>query len=214
MHATLSRSVKLTRLGRRLVVCAILALLTRRARVAASAGPDAPVVRSPDARSMSAASAWFEGEGEKAENAVRGSACGVPLAHVASAFVIEAPDSNATTVIYLISKPVTCLDLSFSGWDRAITSGATVLELKVFGKTPGSFAVGVEPATSRRVAAVECTRTLVGQHTEGAQARGGWVALDTLSPSASATGRFALDFDGSQLSGKFDAEFCPGGHEP
>jgi hypothetical protein len=43
--------------------------------------------------------------------------------------VIESPDSDTTTVIYLLSKPVRCVDLSFSGWDRALGTGSSVLEL-------------------------------------------------------------------------------------
>src|SRR5580698_11022514 len=71
-------------------------------------------------------------------NVLGGSIDGVPFTS-AMALWIESPDMESTTVIYLLSKPVRCLDLSFSDWDRHLPGGTTFLELTFFGHSPGTF---------------------------------------------------------------------------
>jgi hypothetical protein len=43
---------------------------------------------------------------------------------------------------------------------------------------------------------------------------GGWITVDSLSPFGPAVGSFALTFGAGQLTGRFNAAFCAGGHEP
>jgi len=208
----LPRSVKLTRLGRRVLVCAILFVLTRKARQVATSAHDAPVVPAPAA--TQAPEPPVEGVGAKVENVVAGVACGAPFSHVSSALRIESPDSNATTVIYLLSNPVTCVDLSFAGWDRTVIQGTTVLELKVFGKTPGTYRVGEGPVNAR-VAAVECSRN-AGRRAHRRGALDGGLGQPRYAVSVVLP---RLDISRStsrevHVTGTFDATFCPGGHEP
>jgi hypothetical protein len=146
-------------------------------------------------------------------NTIAGSAGGAPFPQVAASFVIESPDSDATTVIYLLSKPARCLDLSFSGWDRTIPKNTLILELKILGKAPGSFLVVTTPDLSLREGSAEWSRTAEAQPVE-VRSTGGWITLDALSPRRPAKGSFMLEFGRDRLTGKFNAAFCAGGHEP
>jgi hypothetical protein len=147
------------------------------------------------------------------QNTIAGSVGGVPFPQVAAAFVIESPDSDATTVIYLLSKPARCLDLSFSGWDRTIARGTSILELKVLGKAAGSFLVVTAPTLSLREGSADWTRTGEPQPVE-VRSTGGWITLDSLSTRGPATGTFSLELGRDRLTGTFNAAFCAGGHEP
>jgi hypothetical protein len=155
-----------------------------------------------------------DANGADEDGTVAGSAGGAPFTRIASAFVIENPESEATTVIYLFSNPVRCLDLSFSGWDRTITKGTLVLELKLLGKTPGSFLAVSTPTPSMREAAAEWMRASADPPPIEVRSTGGWVTLDTLVARGPTTGTFALAFGRGQLTGGFKAAFCAGGHEP
>ena len=64
-----------------------------------------------------------------------------PFGTVATALWIGAADSAATTVVYLFNKSVTCAELSPAGWDARITDNTEVLELKMYGTAPASYAV-------------------------------------------------------------------------
>ncbi len=148
------------------------------------------------------------------QGTIAGAAGGTPFNRVAAAFVIESPDSDATTVVYLFSNPVRCLDLSFSGWDRAVSNGTLVLELKLLGKAPGTFLAVKDGALSVREATAEWMRTSADPPPVEVRSRGGFITLETLSARGPATGAFSLDFGASRLTGTFKAAFCPGGHEP
>jgi hypothetical protein len=147
------------------------------------------------------------------QNAIAGRAGGAPFTQIAAAFVIESPDSDATTVIYLLSKPARCLDLSFSGWDRTIAKGTLILELKVLEKAPGSFLVVTAPTLSLREGSADWMRTDEVRPVE-MRSTGGWITVDSLSPRGPATGTFSLEFGSDRLTGTFNAAFCAGGHEP
>jgi hypothetical protein len=151
---------------------------------------------------------------EQGPGTITGVAGGTPFTHVAAAFVIEGPESEATTVVYLFSNPVRCLDLSFSGWDRAVSNGTLVLELKLLGKAPGTFLVVTGSTLSVREAAVEWMRTSADPPPVEVRSKGGFITLETLSAGGPATGAFSLDFGASRLTGTFKAAFCAGGHEP
>jgi hypothetical protein len=190
--------------GRRFSVCAALFLL---------ACKDGPPKSEPEAGPAPPAQTEV-GDATEDESTIAGSAGGTSFTHVATAFVIESPESDGTTVIYLFSKPVRCLDLSFAGWDRTIARGTLVLDLRLLGKAPASFLVVTEPTLSSREAAAEWMRTSGDPPPVEVRSKGGWITLDTLSPGGPATGTFALDFGASRLSGSFKAAFCAGGHEP
>jgi hypothetical protein len=148
------------------------------------------------------------------QGTIAGAAGGTPFTHVAAAFVIESPDSDATTVVYLFSNPVRCLDLSFAGWDRAVSNGTLVLELKLLGKAPGTFLAVTTPTLSAREAAAEWMRTSADPPPVEVRSKSGFIRLETLSTRGPATGAFSLDFGASRLTGTFKAAFCAGGHEP
>jgi hypothetical protein len=148
------------------------------------------------------------------QSTIAGAAGGTPFTHVAAAFVIESPDSDATTVVYLFSNPVRCLDLSFAGWDRAVSKGTLVLELKLLGTAPGTFLAVTDRALSVREATAEWMRTSADPPPVEVRSKGGFIRLETLSARGPATGSFSLDFGASRLTGTFKAAFCAGGHEP
>lgn len=154
-----------------------------------------------------------DGTGE-GENAIAGLVGGAPFSDVATAFVIESPAAEATTVVYLSSTPLRCLDSSFAGWDHALAGGTMILELTVSGTTPGSFLVVTEPPLSPREGAAEWTRTSARGEPQEARSSGGWVTFDSLAPKGAAKGTFDLAFGTDHLKGKFGATFCPGGSEP
>jgi hypothetical protein len=46
------------------------------------------------------------------------------------------------------------------------------------------------------------------------RSQGGWITLDSIAGRGPARGSFLLEFGADRLTGKFDASFCPSGHEP
>jgi hypothetical protein len=190
--------------ARRLLACAALCLLAckdRRPPPSQEVAEVAPVLTPVE-----------DASGEPSR--IAGSAGGAPFTHVAAAFVIENPESDATTVVYLFSNPVRCLDLSFAGWDRTITNGTLVLELKLLGKAPGSFLAVTGPTLSTREGAAQWMRASADPPPIEVRSTGGWITLDTLVPGGHTTGTFSLHFGAGPLTGTFDAAFCAGGHEP
>jgi hypothetical protein len=191
--------------ARRLPVVALLAVLACKARdgsTSPSLPPPAPSKACADSRAADA------------ENTITGAVGGVAFTDIATAFVIESPDLDTTTVIYLLSKPARCLDLSFSEWDRLIATGTSVLELKLVGHAPGSFLAVTTPTLSPREAAAEWMRISAKGVANEVRSSGGRILLDSISPRGPATGSFALAFGGGQLTGRFNAAFCPNGYEP
>jgi hypothetical protein len=146
-------------------------------------------------------------------NVLGGSIDGVPFTS-AMALWIESPDMESTTVIYLLSKPVRCLDLSFSDWDRHLPVGTTFLELKFFGHSPGTFwAVNAEIPAPEQVV-VTYVKTFAGGTSNEIRASGGTVNLDAAAPRDSVSLNLSLAFGSHPLTGNVTALFCPGGHEP
>ena len=195
----------MTRVTPEVVVLAAFALLACKGHDANPA-PDLPLTALVHAR--------LDDGGARRENAIAGSAAGTAFTTVEAAFVIESPESYATTVIYLLSKPVRCVDLSFSEWERAIPDGTMVLELKVFGNAPGAFLTVTTTPHSPREATADWMRTTPRGAEKVIPSDGGWITIDSLSSHGPATGTFALDFGASQLAGTFNATFCANGHEP
>ncbi len=146
-------------------------------------------------------------------NVLGGSPDGMPFIS-ATAFRIETPDMESTTVIYLLSNPVRCLDLSFSDWDRHLPGGTTFLELKFFGNSRGTFwAVNAQVPAPKQVAVTYVKPSARGPSNE-VRASGGTVNLDAAPPREAVSLNLSLAFGSHQLTGKITALFCPGGHEP
>ncbi len=193
----------MTKIGRRLVVLSSFAALACKGRDASPA------------RSVPVSPLWFAGDsGWTGKSSIAGTVGGTGFAEVGTAFMIESPDSDASTVIYLLSKAVSCIDLSFSGWIDALESGTTVLELEVFCKVPGSFLVVTTPTPSWHQATASLSRTSANGASSEARSTGGWINLDSLSYRGVATGSFDLTFAKGRLTGEFEAAFCQNGHEP
>jgi hypothetical protein len=152
--------------------------------------------------------------GREGENSIAGSAGGTPFSQIAAAFVIENPESDLATVIYLLSKPVRCIDLSFAGWDRTITGGTLVLELKLLGKSPGTYLAVPSPTLFPGEGAAEWMRTSSDPPPIEVRSQGGEITVDSLDPRGSTTGSFTLEFGKDRLKGNFNAAFCTNGHEP
>jgi hypothetical protein len=132
----------------------------------------------------------------------------------AAAFVIETPDDESTTVIYVFSRPVRCIDLSFAGWDMHLPGGTTFLELKVSGHVPGTvWAVQAERPAAGQVV-VTYARPFVGGDSREVRASGGTVTLAAIAARGPASLNLSLAFGGHALTGGLAALFCPGGHEP
>ncbi len=145
---------------------------------------------------------------------VTGSVGGAPFGSVATALWAGAADDPSTTVVYVFSKPVACSELTTPGWDTRITNGTSVLEMKSFGTTPGSYKVVTTLTPAPGEASVNYTlSSTMGTPKEDGSTMG-TVTLTTLTPSTSAKGSFTLTFGTSSISGSFDAVYCPGGHEP
>jgi hypothetical protein len=144
---------------------------------------------------------------------VTGSADGTSFTD-AAAFVIESPDVESTTVIYIFSKPVRCLDLSFSEWDRHLPRGTTFLALKINGPPQRQLnAVKTEtPGPGEAVA--NYARSAAPEIANETRATGGTVTLMAFVPRSYATVSFSLAFGRGPLIGDITAAFCPGGHEP
>jgi hypothetical protein len=152
--------------------------------------------------------------GVEKQSTIAGSVRGTPFDHVAAAFAIESPESEGTTVIYLTSPPLRCIDLSFSGWDRLTATGTLILQLKVLGKRPGRYLAVLPQTLSPGEGTAKWMRSERARVSSEEDAQGGWITIDTLSPRGRVSGSFAVDFSADRLAGSFDAEFCANGHEP
>ncbi len=145
---------------------------------------------------------------------ISGSADGSPFTTVATSYVIGAPDSTATTVVFVFSKPVTCAELGQSGWDRRIANAAQFLEIKFFGNAPGTFTAVTTVTPAPGEASVNYTLSSTSGTPNEIGSSGGTATLMSITSGASATGSFVLKFGTNALNGAFNAVFCPGGHEP
>lgn len=145
---------------------------------------------------------------------VTGSVGGAPFGTVATVLWAGAPDDPATTVVYVFSKPVECSELATPGWDTRITNGTSVLEMKSFGTTPGTYKVVSTLTPAPGEASVNYTLSSTTGTPKEDGSTGGTVTLTALTPNTSAKGSFMLTFASGPLTGTFDAVYCPGGHEP
>ncbi len=168
-----------------------------------------------EASALGNGGATATGAGPEAGGAgvLTGSADGTPFTN-AAAFVIESPDVEATTVIYVLSRPVRCVDLSFSEWDKRLPGETTFLELKFSGHAPGTFwAVETDVPSPGQVVATY-SRPSAGGASDDIRSTGGTVTLATIAPRDAASVSFSMAFGSHQMTGNLTALFCPGGHQP
>jgi hypothetical protein len=179
--------------------------------------PDGPPVAptsdasGPDADTPADAGPLPDGGGS---GTIAGAVDGAPFVTVATAFVGSTPDSAQTTVVFILSKAVSCAELATPGWDRRITDGTQLLELKIFGRNPGTFTAVTTVTPAPGEASVNYTLSSTSAVPKEVGASGGTVTLGNIGADGSATGSFALKFGASSLDGMFNAINCPGGHEP
>lgn len=151
---------------------------------------------------------------------VTGSANGTPFGTVATSLWIGAPDSAATTVVYVFSDPVDCATLGSPGWDGRIKDRTQVLEMKMFGTSPATYKVVTTATPAPGEASVNHTLSSAldgGKSDAGSvetPSKSGTVTLSALTATKSASGSFALVFGANNISGTYSAVFCPGGVEP
>jgi hypothetical protein len=160
-----------------------------------------------------AADALAMANAQPGSGVVTGSADGMPFTN-AAAFLIENPDLESTTVLYVFSTPVSCLDLSFSEWDRRLAKGTSFLELKISGRAQRQLPVEMTGAPGPGEAVARYARSAAPETSNETRATGGTIALMTFFPRSSATVSFSLAFGKNHLNGNVIAAFCPGGHEP
>lgn len=151
-------------------------------------------------------------------NSITGMVGGTTFTNAMSAYWIGSPDSPSTdTVIYVFDHTVRCDQIVDAGWDAGLMTGTQILELKMVGKTPGTYpettaathvpAPG-ESASSYTVAAAGAMDMI---------ASGGSVTLTSLgTPTAGnfAVGSFHVTFASGALDGTYTSPFCPKGREP
>ena len=172
-------------------------------------------------------------DAQVAGNAITGTANGTPFTSVSSAWWIQLPDPRvdggpvASTVVYLFSKPVPCSALSVAKWDESGEPGDTQ-DLEIEAAWAGAAAPGSPPPVEYPVVAQSSSTPLPGEaaatyHRAPGQppgagveviASGGSVVVMTLAPGDHVAGTFAVTFPGGDLTGDFDAAYCPNGREP
>ena len=171
--------------------------------------PDTPTTVSGGAANCSTANDSAQGTGT-----VSGALQGTSFGDVPTSLWIGMPDSAATTVIYLFSKPVACSDLCAPGWDTRISDGTQILELKALGVSPTTFPVVKTATPAPGEAVVNSTIATTSATPTETLGSGGTLILSALQGHQVATGTFALQFASDSLSGSFSAAYCPEGHEP
>jgi len=144
-----------------------------------------------------------------------GSADGTPFTNATTVLWIGAPDSAASTVVYVFSAPIKCSEISKVGWDTRVADKTQALELKMIGTTaPATFTVVMSPTPAPGQASVNYTLTSQTGTPGEVISSGGTVTLSALKASTSATGSFDLQFGANALKGAFMATYCATGVEP
>ncbi len=167
-------------------------------------GSDVPIETSTEASSDTASGG----------TSITGSADGSPFTTANMALWLGAPDDPATSVVYVFSKPVKCSDLGSPGWDTRITNGTQFLEMKMLGTTPRTYKVTTSKTPAVGEAVVNYTLSSTSGTPVETAGTGGAVTLMTVNAKANVTGSFALKFGAHDLTGTYDATYCPGGNEP
>ena len=152
--------------------------------------------------------------GGSGSGTISGSVKGATFDTVMSSYWIGTPDDPATIAVYLIGKPITCAEISKSGWSHTIPASTQVFEMIMTGSAAGTYKVSTANPPPAGEAEVQY---IFAQPTKNeTRANAGTITLGTLTPKSEAIGSFSVQFpDGtSKLDGTFDAVYCPTGHEP
>jgi hypothetical protein len=146
-------------------------------------------------------------------SSITGSVNGNSFTSVKTTYWIGSPDSATDTVVYLIDHVVACDQISQAGWDATLPTGTQILELKMVGKTPGTYAQTTAPSHIPAAGESASSYTAASPSATDVVASGGSVKLSALGAS-SATGTFHVTFTHGMLDGTFDADRCATGKEP
>ncbi len=145
---------------------------------------------------------------------IAGTVAGHVLAAVKSAYVIGQPDDpSGTTVVYVFDTAVACDALTSAGWDTRIPDGTGVVEMKLLGKSPGTYAVATGTAQAGQ-ASVNFTLSSQKSTPKELSAQSGSVVLDAKAADGTTPGTFDLGFSDGSARGTFQATACAGGREP
>ncbi len=121
-----------------------------------------------------------------------------------------APDEAAGgPFINLLSGPLTCNDISVTGWLSTIPPETQVLEL-IVGTTATGSAAPVAAAAAANVAEVNY---LFGHVSTEQRATSGSVTLTAYAADMSVDGMVDVTFPSGTAHGTFHAVYCPGGQE-
>jgi hypothetical protein len=124
-----------------------------------------------------------------------------PVKPIVSAFLVTT--SPGETIIYLIAGPVTCAQISVSGWLPSIAAGTQVIELIV----PSTTTTGMVSIPSG-----EANYAFGGMSsfTETA-ATSGSINITKNTPNTSIEGTVTASYASGSIMGSFHADYCAGG---
>ena len=135
------------------------------------------------------------------------------IAPVMAAYWIGLPlapeEAAGGPFINLLSRPLTCNDISVTGWLSSIPPETQVLELIVGTTTTGATSP-VAPSAGAKVAEVNY---LFGRVSTEARATSGSVTLSAYAADMSVDGTVNVTFPSGTAQGTFHAVYCPGGQE-
>ena len=125
------------------------------------------------------------------------------------------PDDPTTMVIFIADAPFTCAAVT-PGWDTRLPVGAHVVELKVFGMTPGTYRIATtDPTVTLPGNALANYATISRPVPSETSAEGGQVVITEVGTDRGVAGSFSLDYRLSDhVAGSFRAVYCPTGTEP
>ena len=149
-------------------------------------------------------------------NTITGMMNGTNFNTVGASYWIGKPDVPATdTVVYMFDRAVACNQMTAAGWDAALPAGTQILEMKMNGKTPATYASGTNPNPTPGKS--YSGYTLAAPTSTDIPASAGLVTLTMLGtpgPSGFGVGTFQLTLPGGSLAGSYDAPYCSTGREP
>ena len=122
---------------------------------------------------------------------------------------IDPTESAGGPFVDLFSTPVTCNDISVTGWLSKIPPETQVLEL-ILGTTTSGTRLPTADAAAGGVAEVNY---LFGQPAGESRATGGSVTVSAYAPEASVDGTLDVTFPSGSAKGTFHAVYCAGGQE-
>ena len=136
-----------------------------------------------------------------------------PIAPIMAAYWIGQPDDPTESAggpfVNLFSTPVTCNEISVTGWLSKIPTETQVLEL-IVGTTTVASSTPAAPAASANVSEVNY---LFAHPSDEVRAKSGSVTLTSYTANVSLGGTVDVTFPSGNATGSFTAAYCPGGQE-